>query len=200
MIARALASACLSLACAAPAQAGLMLHGGWQHERELETDLPASGYGAGMGIDLGACCFVGVDYSQLRTEPFQDASGSEGRLEYRTGSAQLGAVWPWTDQLGVTVAGGYAQSRTGGLDAFSEDRIERAEGPTGSLTLWLQPSSRLAFNAGRNYSYVGATPGWDSSAGVGLRLWGGLWLDGGYWRGDSAEGWTAGLRTALGGP
>lgn len=195
---RALALACLCLACA-PAQAGLTLDGGWQYERERETGLPASGYGAGLSIDLGEHWFFGVGYSNLRTDSFEDAAdGTEGRLEYRSGGPQLGVVWPWTQRLGVTAAGGYAESSTRGLDGFREDRIERYDGPTGSLTLWYQASPRIAFNAGRAYSYVGARPGWDNSAGLGLRLLRELWLDGGYWRGEGAEGWTAALRTTIG--
>lgn len=195
---RALAFAGLCLACTAPAQAGLALNGGWQYEREHETDLPAAGYGLGMGIDLGACCYVGVNYSSLRTNSFEDAiDGTEGRLEYRSGGAQLGAVWPWTDQLGLTVAGGYAESSTRGLDAFRHDRIERQDGPTGALTLWYEPTPRVALNAGRGYSYVGAEPGWDTSLGLGLRLLSELWLDSAYWRGEGADGWTVGLRTAI---
>jgi hypothetical protein len=194
---RGLAFACL-LACAPAAQAGLALNGGWQYERERETGLPASGYGVGMGIDLGACCYVGVNYSSLRTDAFEDAvDGTTGRLEYRSGGAQLGAVWPWTDRLGVTLAGGYAEASTRGLDNFSNDRIERMDGPTGSLMLWYEATPRVSFNLARGYSYVGAAPGWDNSAGVGLRLLRELWLDGGYWRGEGAEGWTVGLRTSI---
>lgn len=194
----ALALACLGFACASPARAGLSLHGGWQQERERETGLPAAGYGAGMSLDLGTCCFVGASYSSLRTDSFEDAEdGTTGRLEYRSGGADFGVVWPWTDRLGVTATGGYAESSTRGLDAFRNDRIERLDGAIGSLMLWYQPTQRLAFNAGRGYSYVGATPGWDNSLGMGLRLLGELWLDGGYWRGEGADGWTVGLRTAI---
>ena len=184
-----------------PARAGLTLNGGWQQEHERETDLPAAGYGVGMSIDLGEYVFFGVSYSSLRTDAFADATdGVVGRLEYRSGGPQLGVVWPWTDRLGVTAAGGYAESSTRGLDGFNGDTIERNDGPTGSLTLWYQPSARIGLNAGRGYSYVGATPGWDTSAGIGLRLWRELWLDGGYWRGAGAgaEGWTTGLRTVIG--
>lgn len=193
-----LALACFCLACA-PAQAGMTLDGGWQQERERDTGLPASGYGVGLSIDLGPYWFFGLGYSSLRTDSFEDAlDGAEGRLEYRSGGPQLGVVWPWTDRLGVTVAGGYAESSIRGLDGFSEDRIDRSDGATGSLMLWYQPSPRVALSAGRGYSYLGAKPGWDNSAGVGLRLLRGLWLDGGYWRGEDAEGWTAGLRTVIG--
>jgi hypothetical protein len=195
---RTLAFACLCLACASPARAGLSLNGGWQQERDRETALPASGYGVGVTIDLGPYFFLGLNYSSLRTDSFEDAGdGTEGRLEYRSGGPQLGVVWPWTERLGVTAAGGYAESSTRGLDGFREDRIERLDGPTGSLMLWYEATPRLAFNAGRGYSYVGAQPGWDNSAGVGLRLWRELWMDGGYWRGEGAEGWTLGLRTTL---
>lgn len=195
---RALALACLSLACVSPAHAGLTLNGGWQQERERGTDLPAAGYGFGMSIDLGESLFFGVNYSSLRTEAFADAEdGVVGRLEYRSGGPQLGAVWPWTDRLGLTATGGYAVSSTRGLEGFSDDRIDRFDGPTGALMLWYAPTHDLALNAGRGYSYVGAAPGWDTSAGLGLRLWRELWLDGGYWRGEGADGWTAGLRTLI---
>ena len=195
---RLLASACLGLACASPAQAGLALNGGWQHEQERDTGLASSGYGVGLSIDLGACCYFGLNYSSLRTDSFEDATdGATGRLEYRSGGPQLGVVWPWTDRLGVTVAGGYAESSTRGLDGFGNDRIERLDGPTGSAMVWYEPTPRVSLNAGRGYSYVGAAPGWDSSAGLGLRLFRELWLDGAYWRGEGAEGWTVGLRTAI---
>ena len=195
---RAFALACLCLACATPARAGLSLNGGLQQERERETGLSAAGYGVGMSIDAGEYVFFGVNYSSLRTEAFADATdGVVGRLEYRTGGPLLGAVWPWTDRLGVTLTGGYAESSTRGLDGFRNDRIERFDGPTGSLMLWYAPKPWLALNAGRGYSYVGAAPGWDTSAGLGLRLWRELWLDTGYWRGGGAEGWTAGLRTLI---
>jgi hypothetical protein len=194
----ALVLACLCLACASPARAGLTLNGGWQQEREVETDLPSAGYGVGMSIDVGEHLFFGINYSSLRTEAFEDATdGVLGRLEYRSGGPLLGAVWPWTRRLGVTATAGYSASSTRGLDGFREDRIERFEGPSGSLTLWYAPTHSLAVNAGRGYSYIGATPGWDTSAGLGLRLWRELWLDGGYWRGEGAEGWTAGLRTTI---
>lgn len=195
---RALAFACLCAACASPARAGLTLNGGWQQERERETGLPASGYGVGMSIDVGEYLFFGVSYSSLRTDSFEDATdGAKGRLEYRSGGPQLGAVWPWTDRLGVTLTGGYSESSTRGLDGFRNDRIERMDGPAGSLNLWYAPTPWLALNAGRGYSYVGAAPGWDTSVGLGLQLWRELWLDGGYWRGEGADGWTAGLRTTI---
>lgn len=195
---RAAALACLCLACSAPAGAGLTLNGGWQQEREHETDLPAAGYGVGMSLDLGRYFFFGISYSSLRTEEFVDAEdGAVGRLEYRSGGPTLGAAWPWTDRLGVTLTGGYSESSTRGLGGFRQDRIDRLDGPTGSLALWYVPFSGLALNAGRGYSYVGAAPGWDTSAGLGLRLWRELWLDGGYWRGEGADGWTAGLRTTI---
>lgn len=195
----ALVAACIGLACATPAAGGaLTLNAGWQQERERATDLPASGYGLGMSIDLGEYFFLGVSYSSLRTDDFEDAvDGATGQLEYRSGGPQLGAVWPWTHQLGVTATGGYAESSVRGLGEFSGDRIERYDGPTGSLALWYAPDERVAFSAGRGYSYLGAAPGWDTSAGVGLRLWRELWLDTGYWRGEGAYGWTAGLRAAI---
>ena len=195
---RTLALACLALACAVPAHAGFSLNGGWQSEHQGDTGLDAGGYGAGLTIDLGEYAFFGVGYSSLRTESFEDVGdGAEGRLEYRSGTTQLGLVWPWTDELGVTATGGYAEGSTRGLDGFGNDRIERYDGATGALMLWYAPLSNLSFNAGRGYSYVGATPGWDSSAGIGLRLWRELWLDGGYWRGAGSQGWTAGLRTVI---
>jgi hypothetical protein len=195
----ALFAGCVALAGASPAWAGaLTLGGGWQQEREHDTDLPASGYGANLSIDLGEYFFFGVNYSSLRTDPFEDATdGTVGRLEYRSGGPELGVVWPWTGALGVTAVGGYAESSTRGLDGFEHDRVARFDGATGSLTLWYQATSRLAFNAGRGYSYIGAEPGWDTSAGLGLRLWRELWLDGGYWRGEAADGWTAGLRAVF---
>ena len=195
---RALALAGLCLACASPARAGLTLNGGWQQEREHETDLPAAGYGGGLSLDLSEHFFLGVSYSSLSTDAFEDATdGVVGRLEYRSRGAELGAIWPWTDRIGVTVTGGYAESITSGADGFRNDRIDRFEGPTGSVMLWCAPASRLALNVGRGYSYVGAAPGWDTSAGLGLRLWRELWLDGGYWRGEGADGWTAGLRVVM---
>lgn len=195
---RTLALACLCLACTFPARAGLTLNGGWQQEREQETNLPASGYGVGMSIDVGEYFFFGINYSSLRTDEFEDAEdGAAGRLEYRSGGPTLGAVWPWGDQFGVTLSGGYAESSTRGLDGFRNDRIDRQDGPTGSLSFWYAPTSRFAVNAGRGYSYLGAEPGWDTSAGLGLRLWRELWLDGGYWRGEGADGWNAGLRTVI---
>lgn len=194
---RTLLLAC-ALACASPAQAGLALNGGWQQEHQGDTGLDAAGYGAGLSIDLGPYAFFGVSYSSLRTDRFEDAiDGTEGRLEYRSGGPYLGVVWPWIDQLGVTAVGGYSEGSTRGLDSFGNDRIERYDGAAGSLTLWFAPLSNLAFSAGRGYSYIGATPGWDSSAGVGIRLWRQLWLDGGYWRGAGSQGWTAGLRTVI---
>lgn len=195
---RALALALLCLACT-PAQAGLTLNGGWQQERERASDLPASGYGVGLSIDLGSHGFFGVGYSSMRTDAFEDAGdGAEGRLEYRSGGPYLGVVWPWTDRVGLTLTGGYAESSVRGLDGFGSDRTERYDGATGSAALWYQPTSLLAFNVGRGYSYLGAKPGWDTSAGASLRLWRELWLDGGYWRGEGSDGWTAGLRTLVG--
>ncbi|MGH8481185.1 MAG: hypothetical protein ACRES8_01845 [Nevskiaceae bacterium] len=185
---------------AAPARAALTLSAGWQQDHEPETGLLSSGFGGGLGVDLGNYFFLSFGGSSMRTESFEDAvDGVEGRLEHRSGSAELGAVWPWTARLGVTATGGYAVAETRGLDGFGDDRAARFDGPTGSLTLWWQPSSILAFNVGRSYSYMAATPGWDTSAGAGLRLWGQTWLDAGYWRGDGVEGWTAGLRWTFAG-
>lgn len=196
---RLLSLAWLPLACTPSAvHAGLTLNGSWQQEREQETGLPAAGYGVGMSIDLGEYAFFGVKYSSLRTNEFADATdGVVGRLEYRTGGPELGVVWPWTDRLGLTATGGYSESSTRGLDGFRDDRTERYDGPTGSLALWYAPRPSFSLNAARGYSYVGATPGWDTSAGLGLRLWRELWLDGGYWRGGGADGWSAGLRTTI---
>ena len=169
-----------------------------EHQREI--DLPASGYGAGLSVDLGTHLSLGASYSIVRTESFEDAiDGVEGRLEYRSGGVDLGAVWPWTQSLGATLTGGYARASTRGLDGFENDRHSRDDGPTGSLTLWWQPLTDVAFNAGRGYSYIGAVPGWDTSAGLGLRLWRELWLDGAWWRGDGIDGWTAGLRVTFAG-
>jgi len=195
---RALLAVSLALASTAPAHAGLALNAAWQHERERETDLPASGYGVGMSIDLGSYAYAGVNYSSLRTDSFEDAEDAAvGRLEYRSGGAELGVYWPWTDRLGLSVAGGYAESSIRGLDGFQHDRIDRLDGPTGYATLSYRVAPRLDFNVGRGYSYLGARPGWDSSAGLGLRVWRELWLDGGYWRGEGADGWNVGLRTAI---
>ena len=197
---RSAALAVLCIASVAPAWAGITLDGSWQTQRELETGLPASGYGAGLSIDLGRHAFIGVGYSSLRTESFEDAGdGVEGRLEYRSGSADVGVAWPWTDNFGATLTGGYAQSSTRGLDGFEDDRTEHYEGPTGSFGLWWQPSSILSFNAARGYSYIAAVPGWDTSGGTGVRLWGKTWLDVGYWRAKGMDGWTAGLRTTFAG-
>jgi hypothetical protein len=194
--------AALALACcwiASPAAAALTLDASWQHQEELETRLPASGYGAGVSVDLGPYAFVGIGYSAMRTESFEDElDGVKGRLEYRSGSADLGLVWPWTHRIGLTGTGGYSKSSTRGLDGFENDRHARFEGPTGSLSLWYQPSSLLSFSVGRGYSYIAAVPGWDTSGSAGVRLWGETWLDAGYWRGEGMEGWTAGLRTTLG--
>jgi hypothetical protein len=196
---RALAFAGLCLVSLSPAWAGLTLDASWQHQQELETELPASGYGAGLSFDLDAHTFISLGYSAMRTESFEDAlDGARGRLEYRSGSADLGLVWPWTDWLGLTATGGYSKSSTRGLDGFENDRHARVEGPTGSLTLWYQLNSILSFNVGRGYSYIASVPGWDTSGGAGVRLWGETWLDAGYWRAEGMEGWTAGLRTTLG--
>lgn len=193
-------AACLSLLGVAPAQAGLSLNGGWQQDRELDTGLHSSGFGAGLSFDVARYAFLSASYSSSRTESFVDAlDGIEGRLEHRSGSAVLGLVWPWADRLGVTATGGYAGSETRGLDGFRDDRTARYEGPTGALTLWYQPWIDLAFSVGRGYSYIGAVPGWDTSGGASLRLWHEWWLDAGYWRGDAIEGWNAGLRVNFGG-
>ncbi len=195
----ALVVAGLCLAGAAPAWAALTLNAGWAQDHEPGTGLLSSGFAAGLSVDLGSYLFLGLGGASLRTEPFEDAQdGVEGRLEYRSGSASLGVAWPWTDTFGATFVGGYAASEVRGLDGFADDRPARFRGPTGSLALWWQPSSILAFNVGRGYSYMAAAPGWDTSAGAGLRLWGQTWLDGGYWRGDGIEGWNAGLRVNFG--
>jgi hypothetical protein len=195
-----LLAAGLCLAGAAPARAALTLSAGWQQDHEPGTDLLSSGFSGGLSVDLGSYFFLGLGGSSMLTETFEDAlDGVEGRLEYRSGSATLGVAWPWTDTLGATIAGGYSASEVRGLDGFEDDRRARFRGPTGSLTLWWQPSSILAFNAGRGYSYMAAVPGWDTSAGAGLRLWGQTWLDAGYWRGDGIEGWSAGLRSTFAG-
>lgn len=189
----------LSLMGSGPAWAGVTLNGSWLSEREIDTELPAAGYGVGVSFDMGPYAFLGLNYSTLRTDSFEDAlDGVEGRLEYRSGGADLGLVWPWTEHLGATVTGGYARSETHGLDGFRNDRPARFEGPTGSLTLWTQLGD-LALNVGRGYSYIGAVPGWDTSAGLGLRLWGDVWLDGGYWRSAGVQGWSAGLRATFAG-
>jgi hypothetical protein len=195
----ALLLATLSFAGATPAWAAVTLNGSWLQERELETELPSAGYGVGLSFDMGPYAFLGLNYSLLRTDSFEDAlDGVEGRLEYRSGSIDLGGVWPWTDHLGATITGGYARSETHGLDGFRHDRPARFDGPTGSLTLWTQLGD-LALNVGRGYSYIGAVPGWDTAAGLGLRLWGEVWLDGGYWRSEASEGWSAGLRMTFAG-
>lgn len=198
---RALAFALLCAGfIAPPAHAGLTLNAGYQQEQEREiegreTELPAAGYSAGLCFDLGTSAWLGIGYSSTRTAEFEDAiDGVEGRLEYRSWSPALGLAWPWTNKLGITGTGGYSFGSTRGLDGFANDSVERYQGPTGSLALWWAPASWLSFNAGRGYSYVGSVPGWDNSAGLGLRLWRELWLDGAYWRGEAADGWTAGLR------
>lgn len=192
------AVACLCLLGAAPAQAGLTLDVGWQQEHQFDTDLVAAGYGIGMGFDMGRSFFFGASYSNVRTESFEDAlDGAEGRLDYSSLGASLGAVWPWTHWLGLTATGGYALSTTRGRDGFRGDSPARFHGPTGSLSLWFQPASRISLSAGGGYSHLGGVPGWDTSAGLGLRLWQELWLDGSYWRAESADGWMAGLRTYL---
>jgi hypothetical protein len=191
--------AVLSLAGVTPAQAGGSLSGGWQQDRELDTELASSGYSAGLSFDLGRWFFLSTSYSSMRTRPFEDAiDGVEGRLEHRSGSAELGLTWPWLDTLGMTLTGGYAGSETRGLDGFRNDEPARFEGATGSVSLWYQPWIDLAFNVGRGYSYIGAVPGWDASAGASLRLWHEWWLDGGYWRAKDIEGWNAGLRVNFG--
>lgn len=193
---RRFVAACLCLAGFSSAHAlpGVTLDGSWHHERQFDTDLMASGYGLGISVDLGPYVFVGGSYSRVQTESFEDAlDGVEGRLDYQTAGADLGVVWPWTAHLGTTATGGYATSTTRGLDGFRNDLPARSEGPTGSLALWYVPDSRVSFSVGGGYSHLGGIPGWDASAGLGLRLWRQLWLNGGYWRGEGIEGWTAGL-------
>lgn len=191
--------ALLCLAGLAPAWGGGSLSGGWVQDRERDTGLQSSGFNAGLSFDLGRYLFLSTGYSSSRTASFVDAlDGVEGRLEHRSGSAELGVSWPWLDTLGMTFTGGYAGSETRGLDGFSEDRAARFEGPTGAATIWWQPWIDLAFSAGRGYSYIASVPGWDSSAGASLRLWHEWWLDTGYWRGDGIEGWNAGLRVNFG--
>lgn len=172
--------------------------GSWQQEREFDTDLAAGGYGIGISFDLGRYAFLGGSHSRVRTESFEDAlDGVEGRLDYRTMGVDLGVIWPWTERLGATLTGGYAVSTTNGRDGFRNDRPERVDGATGSLSLWYQPSSRLAFTLGGGYAHLGGVPGWDTSAGISLRLWHELWFDAGYWRGADLEGWSGGLRAYL---
>jgi hypothetical protein len=192
----------IALPCLAgftPAWAGWSLSGGWIQDRELESGLQSSGFNAGLSFDLGHHVFLSTGYSSSRTASFVDAlDGVEGRLEHRSGSAELGLSWPWIDNFGMTFTGGYAGSETRGLDGFRDDRPARFEGATGSAGFWYQPWVDLAFNVGRGYSYIGQVPGWDTSGGASLRLWREWWLDGGYWRGDGIEGWNAGMRLNFG--
>jgi hypothetical protein len=174
------------------------LSGSWQQDHEPGTGLMSSGFGAGFSVDLWPYTFLSLGGSSMLTEPFVDAlDGVEGRLEHRSGSVEFGAAWPWTDSLGATFTGGYAGSETRGLDGFENDRPSRFDGPTGSASLWWQPLVDLSFSVGRGYSYVGKVPGWDASGGASLRLWREWWLDGGYWRADGIEGWSAGMRVSF---
>jgi hypothetical protein len=196
----ALALACAACLGAAPAHAAVTLSGSWQQDHEPATGLLSSGFGMGLSVDLWPYTFLGLGGASMQTESFEDAlDGVEGRLEHRSGSVELGAAWPWTDSLGATFTGGYAASETRGLDGFENDRTSRFEGPTGSVSLWWQPLVDVSFSLGRGYSYIGQVPGWDTSAGASLRLWREWWLDGGYWRGDAVEGWSAGMRVTFGG-
>lgn len=174
----------------------LNLDAGYQFEQDRDKQNPAAGFGVGMTIDLNDYFFIGTSYSDLRTDEFQDQqTGTTGRLQYRRIGAQLGAGFSPLPHTSITATYGYTNSSTRGLDAFSTDQVDRSHSSSGSLSLGYRVLPAVELSAGRAYSYVGSEPGWENQAGIGLRLFHGLWLDGTGWRGGSKEGWTVGLRT-----
>lgn len=170
---------------------------GYAADRERDTGLATSGFTAGLSQGLSRHFYVGASYSQLRTEPFADGSLS-GRLEYESAGFELGAGRALSLHTGLSASVGYAGSETRGLDGFADDPVQRAHGPMGSLTLSIQPNRRITLLAGPSYSYIGRVPGWQTTAGMRLRLSRALWLNTGYWSGKVAEGWNAGLSLGFG--
>lgn len=186
-----------ALARVEQAAAGVSFTGGLQSEQERGTQLPAQGYCGSVAVDLGPYFSIGANYSDLRTDPFNDG-GTTGRLEYTAVGGELGAGIALADSVDLSATAGYSQSTTRGLDDFSRDPATRIDGPSGSLTLTYRASTNTELSLGPAYSYVGREPGWDVSAGLGLQLFKDIWLDGGYWIGETKDGWSAVLRADFG--
>ena len=176
---------------AAPAQA-LSLNAAVESERESDTQLLAKGFSAGIWQSLGDYFFAGVGYSRLRTEPFMDGDLG-GRLEYVGSGVDLGAGYGFMNGFGLSGTVGYARSEVRGLDGFEEDPVFASEGPSGSLTLSMRPSSWAEMYMGPAYSYLGREPAWQGNVGLALRLLPGIWVSTGFWRAETTYGWTAGL-------
>ena len=203
-----LCSAALGVVFLAPpaiALPALSLNGAYESERDRNTDQLAKGYTGGVAIGLGDYVSLGGNYSQLRTEPFTDTTTSggtptsaSGRLEYRTYAAELGIAIPLGSSTGLDLAGGYAVSKTIGLDGFSAQQDQETKGPIGSAMLTQRLASHLEIFAGPNYSYFGRKRGWDASAGIGIEIAHGLWLNGTYWGGQTRTGWTGGVHMDFG--
>lgn len=182
----------LGAATGAPATYALDLTGAFESERERESGLPAKGFSATLSQGLGDYFSIGFSYSQLRTEPFAEGE-LEGREQYESAGANLGAGYAFSEAFAVSATGGYVQSEVRGLDGFENDPVLRSHGPSGSLTLSYWPHPILQFYAGPAYSYLGREPAWQGSVGSSLKLMHGVWLNASYWGAQSKDGWSAGL-------
>lgn len=174
------------------------LDANYEAERERDTGVPASGFSAALSQEFATHFFAGVNYSQLRTDPYDDG-GVTGRNEYVAAGAELGAWRSLSERIDLSGTVGYVGSQTRGLDGFEDDPVDRIHGPSGSLTLSVRPHVWTELFIGPSYSYVGREPGWQGTAGVSLKLLHALWFNASYWSGAKKDGFNAGLRSEFGG-
>jgi hypothetical protein len=80
----------------------LNLSGAFETEQERDTRFPARGYSASASLD-GDYVSIGANYSNLRTDEFDDGASS-GRLEYEAFGGDVSTGFSLTDRFGVGIS------------------------------------------------------------------------------------------------